>query len=58
MKTVTITEIRDHLKAKGKELTKLKLKLNGSDAYEVSNGDSFRVYTAYELKEAYQIGAI
>lgn len=59
MKNITITEIRAHLKTKGQELTKLKMKLNGNDAYEVKHRDGgFNVYTVHQLKEAYQLGAI
>lgn len=58
MKNITITEIRNHLKAKGATLTKLKMRLNGNDAYEVSKGDAFNIYTVHGLKEAFKIGAI
>ena len=58
MKNITITEIRNHLKAKGQELHKLKMKLNGNDSYEVNNGYSLHVYTAHELKEAFKHGVI
>ena len=58
MKNITITEIRNHLKAKGATLTKLKMRLNGNDAYEVESSGGFNVYTAHELKEAFKHGAI
>lgn len=58
MKNSTITEIRNHLKAKGATLTKLKMRLNGNDAYEVSNSESFNTYTVHGLKEAFKCGAI
>lgn len=58
MKNITITEIRNHLKAKGATLTKLKMRLSGNEAYEVESGGGFRLYTAYELKEAFKCGAI
>ena len=58
MNNITITEIRAHLKAKGATLTKLKIHLNGNDAYEVDNNGDFKIYTAYELKEAFKHGAI
>lgn len=58
MKNITITEIRAHLKTKGATLKKLKMRLNGNDAYEVSNGEAFNTYTVHQLKEAYQMGAI
>lgn len=58
MKNITITEIRNHLKAKGATLKKLKMSLNGNDAYEVESNGGFNVCTAYELKESYQMGAI
>lgn len=58
MQNITITEIRKHLEAKGATLTKLKMRINGNDAYEVSKGEAFNVYTVHGLKEAYRIGAI
>lgn len=58
MQKITITEIRNHLKAKGATLTKLKMRLNGSDAYEVEKDGGFNIYTAHELKEAFAHGAI
>ena len=50
MKNITITEIRAHLKAKGATLTKLKMRLNGSDVYEVEKDGGFNIYTAYQLQ--------
>lgn len=58
MKNITITEIRAHLKAKGATLTKLKMRLNGNDAYEVDSNGNFKIYTAHELKEAFKHGSL
>lgn len=59
MNHITITEIRNYLKRNGATLTKLKMRLNGNDAYEVEKNDgSFNIYTAHQLKEAFKHGAI
>ena len=59
MNRITITEIRNYLKLNGATLTKLKMRLNGNDAYEVQYKDgNFNVYTVHQLKEAFVAGAL
>ena len=59
MNQITITEIRNYLKRNGATLTKLKMRLNGNDAYEVQYKDGgFNVYTVHQLKEAFVSGAL
>ena len=58
MQNITIAEIRKHLEAKGATLTKLKMRLNWIDAYEVESNGDFKIYTERELKEEFKYGAI
>lgn len=58
MQNITITEIRKHLEYKGATLTKLKMRINGNDAYEVDKDGGFNIYPIHGLKEAYRIGVI
>ena len=36
MKTSTLTQIRQHVESTGGTYTKLKMRLNGNDAYEIN----------------------
>ncbi len=50
----TLTEIKKDVLAKGGEYKKLKMRLNGNDAYEVNN----KTYTKRHLIEAFKNRAI
>lgn len=54
--TSPIEEIRDYLAKQGMNLRKLRMRLNGNDAYEVEypNG-GFALCTACELKDRYRV---
>ena len=54
MKKVTLTEIRKSVESKGGSYKKLKMTLNGNDAYEV-NG---RTITKREMIERYRLGEL
>lgn len=54
MKKVTLTEIRKSVEANGGEYKKLKMRLNGNDAYEV-NG---RKMTKPQMVEMYRLGVL
>ena len=50
----TLTEIKRAIKLTGGEYKKLKIRINGNDAYEV-NG---KTYTKQQMIEAYDMGDI
>lgn len=50
----TLTQIKKDVIANGGEYKKLKMRLNGNDAYEVNGA----TYTKPQLIEAYKMGAI
>ena len=54
MKTPTLTQIRKSVEASGREYRKLKMYLNGQDAYEV-NGVTM---TKAEMIDRFQMGAL
>lgn len=59
MNRITITEIRNYLNRSGAALKKLKMRLNGSDAYKVQYKDGgFHIFTVHQLKEAFISGAL
>ena len=54
MKNVTLTEIRKSVEATGGEYRKLKMYLNGQDAYEVNSV----TMTKADMIERYKLGAL
>jgi len=54
MKNVTLTQIRKSVEASGGEYRKLKMYLNGQDAYEVNSV----TMTKAEMIERFQMGAL
>jgi hypothetical protein len=54
MKTPTLTQIRKSVEASGGEYRKLKMYLNGQDAYEVNSV----TMTKADMIERFQLGAL
>ena len=59
MKNITITEIRNYLKAQDAELRKARFLINGKPAYVVTYADgAYKTLTTNHLKEAFLEGDI
>lgn len=54
VKSVKLSDIRKHVTSNGGEYEKLRIRLNGMDAYEV-NGVT---YSKNQLKEAFAMGLL
>jgi hypothetical protein len=54
MKAPTLTQIRQHVESTGGTYTKLKMRLNGNDAYEINSV----TMTKADMIERYKLGVL